>query len=689
MSTSTPTPIYTSPIPAPQLPRQSIFQYLFPSSPSHAFTVPDKSSVAYIDAATNRRVTRGDLEDQAKRLAGGLQALGLKRGDVGCIFGMNSLEWINAAFACQAAGIIVSPANYGYTPSELLHQLKNSTASIVFCGLALIPVLEEALKSAPSTIKPDRIVLLCPKNEKPKGSTYRSVEELWSSELSFQVETFENGHEKETAFLCYSSGTTGLAKGVETSHHNITSQVQALNLAYQQLKKGEDVILGILPFGHIYVGLEPLPARAITDVSLGSDTVRRDGALETSGRLTPMLACCTNLSLQVFPSSFSPGLRRLLSCRLFKRYTRLVKTALTTQYKITWGLVVPPVLVILAKSPNVDKYDLSSLRGMQCGAAPLSSDLALAVEKRLKTCGVTQGYGLTETSPVTHVITLEEAPGRLGCVGRLMPTFQARLVGVETGEDVSSGQPGELWLRGPSVMKGYWKNEEATRNTFAEGGWFKTGDVAVIDDEGYFSIVDRVKELIKYKGFQGYATPTSTTSSASDPTLTQALDLVESGTRELEEGDVESARRIYRESLDVKETSGGWFNLGAVEVQDGCKLNGDVENITEAIEAWTKSIALEPSADAYTNLASAYILSKPPQPALAIKHLTSALQLSPEDPEIAFNLAAVLESTDNLETALTLYQKALKLGIERAAQNVRSVGAKILAQKVKAQAEMK
>jgi acyl-CoA synthetase (AMP-forming)/AMP-acid ligase II len=184
------------------------------------------------------------------------------------------------------------------------------------------------------------------------------------------------------------------------------------------------------------------------------------------------------------------------------RFDEIQVLEVIQKYKITFGYVVPPVLIVLLNSLNVPKYDISSLKGVMSGAAPLSADLAHAVQEKLN-FGVTQGYGLTETSPVSHVMTLEESLGRKGRIGKLMPTYQARLVAEDGKDVVKQGERGELWLRGPSVMKGYWRNQEATKHTFAEGGWFMTGDVAEIDPKGYFAIVDRVKELIKYKGFQG------------------------------------------------------------------------------------------------------------------------------------------------------------------------------------------
>ncbi len=155
------------------------------------------------------------------------------------------------------------------------------------------------------------------------------------------------------------------------------------------------------------------------------------------------------------------------------------------KYRITWGLIVPPILVIMASSPLVEKYDLTSLKGVISGAAPLGEGLMRRVLARMhKDFFITQGYGLTETSPTSHYMPLTEAPDHVGSCGRLVPHLQARLVDVD-GNDVDEGQPGELWLRGPSIMKGYWHNEAATKGTM-HGDWFKTGDIAQRDKDGYY-----------------------------------------------------------------------------------------------------------------------------------------------------------------------------------------------------------
>lgn len=169
-------------------------------------------------------------------------------------------------------------------------------------------------------------------------------------------------------------------------------------------------------------------------------------------------------------------------------------------FKITFAYVVPPVVLGLAKSPVVSKYDLSSLRMMNSGAAPLTRELQEAVYARLK-IPVKQGYGLSETSPTTHSQEWEDWDKYIGSVGRLLPNQTAKYMSPEEKE-VPVGQTGELWIKGPNIFKGYLNNPEGTKHALTEDGYFKTGDVGHQDDKGNFYITDRVKELIKYKGFQ-------------------------------------------------------------------------------------------------------------------------------------------------------------------------------------------
>lgn len=174
-------------------------------------------------------------------------------------------------------------------------------------------------------------------------------------------------------------------------------------------------------------------------------------------------------------------------------------------YRITFSYVVPPVVLLLGKHPVVDKYDLSSLRLMNSGAAPLTQELVETVYARLKV-GIKQGYGLSETSPTTHTQPWDEWHSSIGSVGRLMPNMEAKYMSMpEDGsepQEVKVGEVGELSLRGPNIFLGYLDNPTATAEALTPDGWFRTGDVGYQDKNGSFYITDRVKELIKYKGFQ-------------------------------------------------------------------------------------------------------------------------------------------------------------------------------------------
>jgi len=168
-------------------------------------------------------------------------------------------------------------------------------------------------------------------------------------------------------------------------------------------------------------------------------------------------------------------------------------------WPISSAHIVPPIVVALGKHPSVDNYKFPHLKYLFSGAAPLGPELTECVEKRLN-IKIRQGYGMTEASPATHY-TVAGAE-RSGTVGRLMPSQEMRIIDPESGKDVPLGQPGEVWVRGPNVMKGYLNNPEATARTVDQGGWLHTGDIGIVDTDGYLTVVDRLKELIKVKGFQ-------------------------------------------------------------------------------------------------------------------------------------------------------------------------------------------
>ncbi len=254
----------------------------------------------------------------------------------------------------------------------------------------------------------------------------------------------------DLAVLPYSSGTTGLPKGVMLTHRNLIANVLQIDETFDLGE--EDVLIGVLPFFHIY----------------GQSVIM-------------------NL-----------GLRSGATVVTMPRFDLEQFLGLIGEHGVTLAYVVPPIALALAKHPAVEGADVSSLRLIMSGAAPLGAELSNAVSTRLGVPTI-QGYGMTETSPVTHVSPIEPELIKGGSIGLPVPGTESRLVDPDSGKD---GTRGELWIRGPQVMAGYLNNEEATRNTIDPDGWLHTGDIAEIDEDGYYAIVDRLKELIKYNGFQ-------------------------------------------------------------------------------------------------------------------------------------------------------------------------------------------
>jgi len=171
------------------------------------------------------------------------------------------------------------------------------------------------------------------------------------------------------------------------------------------------------------------------------------------------------------------------------------------RYKVTWVPVVPPIVLGLAKHPAVGKFDISSLKIVSSGAAPLGEALAKEAEKRAQ-FQISQGYGMTEASPTTHMMPTRIPNFKVGSAGWVIPNTEVMVVDPVTQKPLGVGQSGELWIRGPQVMKGYWNQPQATAESITKDGWYRTGDLGYVDEDGYFFIVDRMKELIKYKGMQ-------------------------------------------------------------------------------------------------------------------------------------------------------------------------------------------
>jgi acyl-CoA synthetase (AMP-forming)/AMP-acid ligase II len=395
---------------------------------------------ALIDGPTGRTITFAELDQATKALAAGLAARGFAPGDALAIHMPNLPEYAVAFHGVARAGGRATTVNPLYTARELGHQLRDSEAKIL---LTVPPFLDVAREAAAAAGIDDLFVVGEAEGAAPVAELLGDPAE--APEVRTNAAT-------DLAVLPYSSGTTGMPKGVMLTHSNLVANLIQVQDAFPISQ--DDVLIGVLPFFHIY----------------GQTVIMNQGLWQGATVVT-----MPRFDLEQFLD-------------------------LIAQYGVTRTYVVPPIALALAKHPAVEGRDLSSVETVMSGAAPLGAELAEQVAERIG-CKVIQGYGLTETSPVTHVIR-PDGENRPGSIGPALAGTECRLVDPETGEDVPVGERGELWIRGPQVMAGYLNNDEATAATIDADGWLHTGDIAVSDADGYYTIVDRLKELIKYKGFQ-------------------------------------------------------------------------------------------------------------------------------------------------------------------------------------------
>jgi acyl-CoA synthetase (AMP-forming)/AMP-acid ligase II len=419
--------------PAPEIPDLDITSFVLERAAAHA------DEAALIDGPTGRTITYGQLDALSAALAGALAARGIGKGDEVCIYMPNLPEYAVIFHGVCRAGGVNTTANPLYTSQELNHQLNDSGAKLLF---TVPPFLKTAREAIAGTDVGEIVLVGADGSE--EGAT--DVMELLGAGAS--PPEVEIDPAADLAVLPYSSGTTGLPKGVMLTHRNLVANILQCD---GLLPIGsDDVLIGVLPFFHIY-GM----------------TVIMNMGLHSGATVVTM----PRFDLEQF-------------------------LGLIEQHRVSTAYVVPPIALALAKHPLVGEHDLSSLRVIMSGAAPLGPELTDQVAARLSV-PVTQGYGMTELSPVTHLCPLDRI--KPGSIGLPVPGTETRIVDPETGEDADRG---ELWIRGPQVMAGYLNNDEATAETITEDGWLRTGDVAEADDEGFLTIVDRLKELIKYKGFQ-------------------------------------------------------------------------------------------------------------------------------------------------------------------------------------------
>ncbi|WP_222267698.1 4-coumarate--CoA ligase family protein [Modestobacter marinus] len=432
-----------------EIPALSVPQYVLAGAAERT------DSPALVDGLSGETIRFGQLASHVGRVAAALHARGLRKGDVVAVFSPNTIWYPVVFHGIAAAGCVVSPINSLYTPDEIAFQLKDSGAK----ALITISLFLDRAQAAVAQQPVDEVIVL------DGAEGHASLRDLLTSDAPPVDVDIDPATDLVT--LPYSSGTTGLPKGVMLTHRNLVANVAQCRPLFE-LHEDDERVIAVLPFFHIY-GL----------------TVLMNQGLAWG---------CAVVTLPRFD---------------LEQFLRTIQ-----DQRVTRAYVAPPILVALTKHPLVDQFDLSSLRTITSGAAPLDESLAQAVETRLRRGApdgvvVAQGYGMTELSPVSHSTPEagHEPPGATGptpkgTVGYALPNTECRLVDPATGEDAAPGERGELWVRGPQVMTGYLNNPQATADTLDPEGWLHTGDLAVVDDEGRYTIVDRLKELIKYKGYQ-------------------------------------------------------------------------------------------------------------------------------------------------------------------------------------------
>ncbi|MET9748119.1 4-coumarate--CoA ligase family protein [Streptomyces ardesiacus] len=400
---------------------------------------------ALIDGTDGTTLTYEQVDRFHRRVAAALAETGVRKGDVLALHSPNTVAFPLAFYAATRAGASVTTVHPLATAEEFAKQLQDCSARWI---VTVSPLLDTARRAAELAGGVQEI-LVC-----DSAPGHRSLVDMLAStapEPSVAIDPAE-----DVAALPYSSGTTGTPKGVMLTHRQIATNLAQLEPSVPATPG--DRVLAVLPFFHIY----GLTALMNAPLRLGATVV-------------------------VLP-----------------RFDLAQFLAAIQNHRITGLYVAPPIVLALAKHPLVADYDLSSLKYVVSAAAPLDARLAAACSQRLGLPPVGQAYGMTELSPGTHVVPLDamnEAPP--GTVGKLIAGTEMRIVSLtEPGTDLPAGQSGEILIRGPQVMKGYLGRPDATAAMIDADGWLHTGDVGHVDTDGWLFVVDRVKELIKYKGFQ-------------------------------------------------------------------------------------------------------------------------------------------------------------------------------------------
>ncbi|TKY71117.1 4-coumarate--CoA ligase 2 [Spatholobus suberectus] len=387
-----------------------------------------------------------------RKIAAGLSNLGIRKGDVVMILLQNSAEFVFSFLAASMIGAVATTTNPFYTAAEIFKQFAASRAKLIITQAMYVDKLRHLEETKLG--EDFRVVTI---DDPPENCLHFSVLSEGNENEVPEVEISPD----DAVALPFSSGTTGLPKGVVLTHKSLTTSVaQQVDGENPNLHlTTEDVLLCVLPLFHIF-------------------------------SLNSVLLC---------------ALRAGSAVLLMHKFEIGTLLELIQRHRVSVAMVVPPLVLALAKNPMVADFDLSSIRLVLSGAAPLGKELEEALRDRVPQAVLGQGYGMTEAGPVLSMclgFAKQPFPTKSGSCGTVVRNAELKVVDPETGRSLGYNQPGEICIRGQQIMKGYLNDENATASTIDAEGWLHTGDVGFVDDDDEIFIVDRVKELIKYKGFQ-------------------------------------------------------------------------------------------------------------------------------------------------------------------------------------------
>ncbi|XP_030369611.1 4-coumarate--CoA ligase 1 [Scaptodrosophila lebanonensis] len=402
-----------------------------------------------IDAVTGTEYTAKFMYDSIVRLAQILQKLGVKQNDVIGLSSENSVSFAVAMFAGFAVGATVAPLNVTYSDREVDHAINLSKPKIIFASKITVDLVARVAKK--NSFVKGIIALSGTSSNHPKvyGFTELMDSDKFKTKPDFQSPA-ANKKEDVSLIVC-SSGTTGMPKGVQLTQYNLLATLDS-QLQPTAVPLAEVTLLTVIPWFHAF------------------------------GCLTLITTACLGTRLVYLP-----------------KFEENLFLSAIEKYRVMMAFMVPPLMVFLAKHPIVDKYDLSSLMVLLCGAAPLSRETEDQIKERIGVPFIRQGYGLSEST--LSVLVQNDEFCKPGSVGVLKVGIYAKVVDPDTGKLLGANQRGELCFKGDGIMKGYIGDTKSTQ-TAIKDGWLHTGDIGYFDDDLEFFIVDRIKELIKYKGFQ-------------------------------------------------------------------------------------------------------------------------------------------------------------------------------------------